>query len=591
MAFTFVNTPSVQPIAGQEVLVATLAGGPFDGVDAFVQGGFWAGGELIFRVYATVGAVRSRVAEAPFSGPEATRLQWDRGAPLRVGATSYDLVVFAKQNPGTTALRGAPISGTPPLPISATFAGCNTNDVVPDTNVSGAGALPADGSEVTITTALGYVPFADVSCETAGLPLIRVTLYASCGPGSVEVPVASQQSGLDATEAVMLAESLPIASLYTLRAAKVLADGIAGPSCVASLSTFAETTPGGGGPVLGTPNTMAYFNAAGILSGTPTFVSVDAVLGYVLVGATATDHGSAARVQNTSLVTNGAQFRSNQYGNNAAPSGFTGFKSRSAAIGTLVGLLPGDPISRWTIIGACPDNVTFPLAAFLTVQVPANFVPAGQSWLPTEFELELTPLAGPANSHRPVFKVTSEGETQTLRGIRAGGPATLPTNLSTGTLWSSGAGAPNGTIVGSPGDLYSDTAGGAANTLWVKESGVATNTGWVAYSSGSNNALTIEAVDRDVLVAEFAPASGEWYVGMSGLTLDRTVNLPAGMAIGSEIIVKDEDGSLGAHNIILQPAGGLLIDGNANYTMTVAQNGLKGSVRVMMNGNNQWALV
>jgi hypothetical protein len=47
-------------------------------------------------------------------------------------------------------------------------------------------------------------------------------------------------------------------------------------------------------------------------------------------------------------------------------------------------------------------------------------------------------------------------------------------------LWSSDNGAPNGAIVGNPGDLYSNIAGGAGATLWVKESGIATNTGWVA---------------------------------------------------------------------------------------------------------------
>jgi len=46
--------------------------------------------------------------------------------------------------------------------------------------------------------------------------------------------------------------------------------------------------------------------------------------------------------------------------------------------------------------------------------------------------------------------------------------------------WRSGIGTPEGVIVGSPGDLYTDANGGAAVTLWVKESGAATNTGWVA---------------------------------------------------------------------------------------------------------------
>lgn len=43
-----------------------------------------------------------------------------------------------------------------------------------------------------------------------------------------------------------------------------------------------------------------------------------------------------------------------------------------------------------------------------------------------------------------------------------------------------GTGVPNGTAVGSVGDLYVDKAGGAGTTLYVKESGAGTNTGWVA---------------------------------------------------------------------------------------------------------------
>src|SRR5258708_5701143 len=48
-----------------------------------------------------------------------------------------------------------------------------------------------------------------------------------------------------------------------------------------------------------------------------------------------------------------------------------------------------------------------------------------------------------------------------------------------GAQISSGAGAPNGVVAGSPGDMYLNRSGGAGTTLWVKESGAGTNTGWV----------------------------------------------------------------------------------------------------------------
>ena len=349
------------------------------------------------------------------------------------------------------------------------------------------------------------------------------------------------------------------------------------------------------GSVTGTPNTVAYFNAAGVLTETPTFLTAIDATGFLLVGATTTDNGSSARLQNTSLVANGSQFRSNQYGNNAGIPGLTAFKSRGAAVGTLAGLLAGDPIQRFTGIGVAPDNASIPLASFITVQVPANFVPAGQNWLPTELEVQLTPLAGPINSHRVVYKITSEGETQTLRGIRAGGPSTLPTNLTVGTLWSSDAMNPNGSIVGSPGDLFSDTAGGAGATLWVKETGVATNTGWVA-ASGSGGALTGNTngpaganrflslvnvvVDADFAVTE---VEGWTYVGMTALTASRTVTLPAVPTEGEVVVVTDETDSLINFDITID-GNGQNVQGAATYVMSVAQNGLGGSVALQYDG-------
>lgn len=43
-----------------------------------------------------------------------------------------------------------------------------------------------------------------------------------------------------------------------------------------------------------------------------------------------------------------------------------------------------------------------------------------------------------------------------------------------------GSGDPNGSAVGSPGDMYTNASGGAGATLWIKESGAGTDTGWVA---------------------------------------------------------------------------------------------------------------
>ena len=317
--------------------------------------------------------------------------------------------------------------------------------------------------------------------------------------------------------------------------------------------------------VSGTPNTGAYFNAAGALTGTPTFITAIDATGFFLIGATTSDNGSSARVQNSNIIANASQFRSNQYGNNAGVPGLSTFKSRGATIGTLTGLLAGDPIMRITSVGVAPDNASIPLSSFITVQVPANFVPVAQNWLPSELEVQLVPLAGPINSRRVVFKVTSEGETQTLRGIRAGGPSTLPANLTTGTLWSSDAVTPNGTIVGSPGDLFSDTTGGAGATLWVKETGVATNTGWVSVVSSST--LTQQTIAAS---GAFVPASVDVlvFVDTTGGAVNLTLPAPA-LGVATRYTFKDSKQNFNVNALTLVPPGAVLIEGvNANYVIS-----------------------
>lgn len=126
---------------------------------------------------------------------------------------------------------------------------------------------------------------------------------------------------------------------------------------------------------------------------------------------------------------------------------------------------------------------------------------------------------------------------------------------------------------------------------------VVTLTGNTSGPSNSNvlHAFTIENVTAtDVLAVTFVPADGEWYVGMIGIPAggNLNVNIPV-MPTGSKVIVKDEDGSLAGGTLTLIPAGGKTIDGAATYVMTAAQNGVKGSVTILMNGRapTEWQLV
>lgn len=206
--------------------------------------------------------------------------------------------------------------------------------------------------------------------------------------------------------------------------------------------------------------------------------------GFVFIGQAIQLYGSNAGIQHSSLVANRAQYRANQFGVNGAGGGITGFKSRDTVIRDSrgipgVGCIGGDILLGLTAIGITPDTNGIPLAGTMRFQVPSSFVAAAQNYLPAELSLALAEMTGPTNSIRQVFKVSSEGETQTLRGIRAGGSSTNPATLNTGSLWSSGVGSPEGVVIGNPGDLYTNTSGGIGNTLWVKESGV-NDTGWAA---------------------------------------------------------------------------------------------------------------
>lgn len=202
---------------------------------------------------------------------------------------------------------------------------------------------------------------------------------------------------------------------------------------------------------------------------------------YMGIGVTGDVISSNAGMQYNTVTANRAQIRFNQFGANNAGPGATGFKSRGATIGVLAGCVGGDLLYRITAIGVAPNNVDIPLAGTVTLQIPPGFVAVAQNYVPTEYEVALVPLAGPINSRRAVQLVTSEGETATLAGVRAGGPNTTAATIATASaLIRSGNGDPETVIVGSVGDLWLRLNGGANTTLYVKESGAATNTGWIA---------------------------------------------------------------------------------------------------------------
>lgn len=152
--------------------------------------------------------------------------------------------------------------------------------------------------------------------------------------------------------------------------------------------------------------------------------------GQVFIGATGSLHASNAGIQYSTTVANRAQLRCNQYGSNTGVPGITTFKSRNAAIGGLSPVQVGDVIYRASAIGVT-DNLSIPLGAFISINVPVNGVPAGQGYVATEYELQLVSLDGPANGRRVVYKMTSEGVTELLETTSAGSHTTVPTGVVT----------------------------------------------------------------------------------------------------------------------------------------------------------------
>lgn len=242
----------------------------------------------------------------------------------------------------------------------------------------------------------------------------------------------------------------------------------------------------------------AYFGTVGVGGGTKSTIDTQALAarlfhlpdvdgtavvandgtGLVIIGAATPSTqigGSNAGIQYSSTVSNRGSIRVNQFGANAGVPGITGFKSRGAAVGALASVLAGDVLWRATAIGVSANNASLNLAAFISVVALA---PTATN-VPCQVDIEVTNLAGVRTLSS---RLTSEGEYWSLGPIGPGGAA--------GPRWRTSSGNPNGVVVGSVGDIYSDKTGAPTTTLWIKESGTSTNTGWTAVTSGSGSGLT-----------------------------------------------------------------------------------------------------
>lgn len=221
---TFTNSGSIQPLSAVEVAVASISGGPFVAVDAYVSGGS-PGAQLQFRLYATVSGLRSLVASAIYAGPGVignSVLQWTvieqalAKIPAVAGASQYDLVVVGM----------APV-GPAGLPILATLAGTNQFD---------ADVLASASPAATITNT-GCSRFADVGANISAS--CDVDLFVSCGGGSVEGLVKTVHvQGTDGLAAIMREVQLPVGTQYRV----AIRNGSLGALSLATYSRIALPT-------------------------------------------------------------------------------------------------------------------------------------------------------------------------------------------------------------------------------------------------------------------------------------------------------------------------------------------------------------
>ena len=162
-----------------------------------------------------------------------------------------------------------------------------------------------------------------------------------------------------------------------------------------------DTTPALGTLNLGTTNAklVAIGNKLAVLADDDPMILVNQG-GAVIIP-------SNAGFQYSTKRPNRAQFRGNQFGANSAGPGATGFKSRGVNIGDMASVVAGDLLYRITAIGVPGNNSDIPLAAHLSLQVPAAGV--GVNYVAAELELQLVPLEGPINGATVMFKITSQG--------------------------------------------------------------------------------------------------------------------------------------------------------------------------------------
>lgn len=260
MAVTL-NTGTVVPATGVETQVAAIAGGPFDNLSVYFQGGVGGGGgPLGLFLYASVNGVVTRVAQAQVMGtPNASIIEWSLpGGPLAGPSETTNVVSAAGTAYSVTVQdlsQGVPPPGAPARgAVTVTLAGVNEFDNAADAELSFTGAL-AGGVTETLGPIAGWAQSLDVALSQQNLPLVEVEVVADCGAGSVQATVTSvQMSGADTTIAQVFRKlALPVFTRLFVSVTNLSQTNIPNLSLTAA-TTSINTAAGGAVTLAGNAN-------------------------------------------------------------------------------------------------------------------------------------------------------------------------------------------------------------------------------------------------------------------------------------------------------------------------------------------------
>ncbi len=218
----------------------------------------------------------------------------------------------------------------------------------------------------------------------------------------------------------------------------------------------------GGGFAPGVPNAAAFFNGSGSMTGVPDY----------LAGALDAFSRPAVRDFRLGPGGRGAVYKLGAWGvdgdpQNVTSEGYVTYGANALGLGPDgaqggFGFYEPNGFGELNIIPGVNGGNTFYICGFEDGSVNAPF--------------GLDGFIVNDNTNVPIAWIKRSNNTSNFRTVTTGLNGTPAT-------WSAGAGVPNGTVLGSPGDTYSNTSGGVGTTLWAKESGVGTDTGWAPIPS------------------------------------------------------------------------------------------------------------